>query len=54
MDKLYTNFDEVADSVTKSAENRGNLGIVAQQLNKEVEASTKFIQNVQKIAKKVA
>ena len=52
MDKLYDNFDVVAESVTKSAENRGNLGIVAQQLNKEVEASTKFIQNVQKIAKK--
>ena len=52
MDKLYDNFDEVAESVTKSAENRSNPGIVAQQLNKEVEASTKFIQNVQKIAKK--
>ena len=52
MDKLYDNFEVVAESVTKSAENRGNLGIVAQQLNKEVEASTKFIQNVQKIAKK--
>lgn len=52
LDKLYDSFEQVTDGVTRMAESRANLPMIANQLNKEVMASTQFISNVQKIYKK--
>lgn len=52
LNKLYNAFDQVTDGVTKIAESRGNLPMIANQLNKEVMASTQVINNIQKIYKR--
>lgn len=54
MDKLYSSFEEVAEGITRQATVRGNLPLIAGQLSKEVTASTQFINNVQKISKKLS